>query len=94
MVTKLHARLLHARFWKYTGNHFSGHDCDRYDPHGLGLPLISGMAYFAEQEYSVNGVSLDGVVVRHHKGDAFGHQVHVAASQEQWEAVKAYLNSL
>ena len=55
-MVKLH----HARFWKYTGNHSSGHDCDRYDPHEMGLPLISAMAYFAEREYSVSGVSLDG----------------------------------
>lgn len=85
---------LHARFWKYDGNHPNGHDCERYDPHELGLELISGMAYVAEQEYSINGVSLDGVIVSHHKGDGFGHQIHVAASREQWDAVATYLTYL
>lgn len=87
-------KLLHARFWKYDGNHPNGRDCERYDPHGLGLNLISGMAYIAEQEYSINGVSLNGAVVKHHKGDSFGHQVHVAASREQWDAVADYLASI
>lgn len=88
------AKLTHARFWKYDGNHCSGRDCERYDPHGLGLTLISGMAYLSEYEYLVNGVSLDGVVVRHHKGDSFGHQIHVAATKEQWDAVRTYLDSI
>ena len=81
---------LHARFWKYDGNHPNGHDCERYDPHGLGLELISAMAYVAEHEKEVMGVSLDGVVVNHHKGDSFGHQIHISATQEQWNAVKRY----
>ncbi|HEY9640141.1 MAG TPA: hypothetical protein V6C57_06635 [Coleofasciculaceae cyanobacterium] len=82
---------LHARFWKYDGNHHNGRDCARYDPHELGLDLISGMAYVAEREYQVNSVSLHDVVVRHHAGDSFGHQVHVAATREQWDAVAQYL---
>lgn len=88
-------KLLHARFWKYTGNHHAGRDCDRYDPHGFGLPLISGMAYLVGSgEMRANGVSLDGAIVRHHKGDDFGHQVHVAATAEQWNAVREYLASI
>lgn len=87
---------LHARFWKYDGNHSNGRDCERYDPHQLGLPLISGLAHLVDSgEYSVNGVSLDGVVVRHHKAeDRFGHQVHVTATREQWDAAKKYLARL
>ena len=84
-------KLLHARFWHYDGNHPSGHDCERYDPHGFGLKLISVMAYVGEQEYSVCGVSLDDVVIRHHKGDNFGHQVHVAATAEQWKAMRQFV---
>jgi hypothetical protein len=49
------------------------------------------MAYIGETEYQVNGVSLDGVIVRHHKGNDFGHQVHVAATKAQWEAVEGHL---
>ena len=87
--------LLHARFWKYTGNHPNGHDCERHDPHGFGLPLISGMAYLIDGgEVWVNGVSLSGAIARHHKGNSFGHQIHVAANREQWDAVKEYLKSI
>jgi len=84
--------LLHARFWHYDGNHSGGHDCERYDPHGLGLDLIAAMAYISESEYRVCRVVLDGVVVRHHKGDDFGHQVHVAATQEQWDAMRQFVS--
>lgn len=94
--------LLHARFWHYDGNHSSGRDCERYDPHGFGLDLISAMAYVADdwsqgydspdsevgQILKQHGGNLDGVVVRHHKGDGFGHQVHVAATAAQWDALR------
>ena len=87
---------LHARFWKYDGKHLDCRDCERYDPHQLGLKLISGMAYLIETEYSVNGVSLDNATVRHHKpGQSIdGHQVHVAATREQWDAAREYLERL
>ena len=81
---------LHARYWKYDDNHPNGKDCERYDPHGFGLDLISTMVYIAEHQPECNGVSLDGVVISHHKGDSFGHQVHIAATREQWDAVKKY----
>ena len=79
---------LHARFWKYDGHHSGGHDCERYDPHQLGLNLISAMAYLSDSG------ELNDVTVRHHKGDGFGHQVHVAATPEQWDAAKKYLEQL
>ena len=82
---------LHARFWQYDGTHPNGRDHERYDPHQLGLDLISGMAYLSANESSVNGLNLDDVIVRHHKGDGFGHEVHVAASRQQWDAAKKYL---
>jgi hypothetical protein len=82
------SNLKHARFWHYDGNHHAGRNCERYDPHGYGLDAIAAMAYLGETEYQVNGTSLDGVVVRHHKGDDFGHQIHVAATDEQWDAVR------
>jgi len=84
--------LLHARFWKYDGSHRSGHDCERYDPHELGLSLIRAMAYIAEMERRVCGTILDGVVVNHHKGDGFGHQIHVGATREQWDAMKKFVS--
>ncbi|MGA1024060.1 MAG: hypothetical protein ACO3TI_07455 [Aquiluna sp.] len=85
---------LHARFWKYTGNHPEGRDCERHDPHGFGIETIAAMAWLVDNdEAAVCGVSLDEVVVRHHKGDpfSFGHQVYVAATREQWEAAKLWL---
>jgi hypothetical protein len=100
------ANLLHARFWKYDGNHSGGHDCERYDPHGFGLDLIATMAYVAQdwedsfgspdsevgQVLKQLGGNLDGVVVRHHKGDSFGHQVHVAATEAQWASLREALH--
>ena len=90
-MKKIHARI-HARFWKYTGSHQLGHDCERYDPHGLGLPVITALAGAVDSgEVHLCGVPLEGVVVRHHKGDNFGHQVHVAANAEQWAAAAQWL---
>lgn len=86
--------MIHARFWKYDGNHPNGHDCPRHDPYNFGVELISAMAYTAEHDKDVMGVSLEGVIVSHHKGDSFGHQVHVAATKKQWEAVRKYLEKL
>ena len=89
------SNLKHARFWKYDGTHRSGHDCERYDPHDFGLKTISTLTYlFDYGEPSVEGVSLNGVVVKHHKGDNFGHQVHVAATPEQWAAVTTYCDKI
>jgi hypothetical protein len=94
---------LHARYWHYDGNHHAGHDCERYDPHGFGLDLIATMANVASdwedsfgnpdheigQLIKQHGGNLDGVVVRYHRGDGFGRQVHVAATEVQWAALKA-----
>lgn len=80
-------KLLHSRFWHYDGE---SPNSIGYDPHKLGLELISTMAYVVENQINI-GSPLDGVVVRHHRGDQYEHQVHVAASQQQWDAVKEYL---
>lgn len=69
----------------------NGHDCERYDPHGLGLGLIAAMAYISEREYRVCGVSLDDVVVSHSKGNDFGHEIKVIATKEQWDAMKRFM---
>lgn len=83
--------LLHARFWK---NHDpSGQDQIRFDPNQFGLKAIKIMALLVEQnpEYLCNDVPLQGVIIRHQKGNILGHQVHVAATKEQWDAVREYL---
>ena len=83
---------IHARFWKYDGNHSKGHDCERYDPHGLGLRVISTLAWAVDSgEVHICGVPLEGATVRHHKGDDFGHQIHCAATADQWAAVAQWL---
>ena len=83
--------LLQAEFWKCDGNHHGGGDCERYDPHGLGLEVISMMAYLVDSGFqSVEDVALTGVVVRHKDGDGFGHGVHIAATREQWSAVAVF----
>lgn len=39
---------LHASYWRYDGNHPNGKDCERNDPHGFGIALISYLAYIAD----------------------------------------------
>ena len=36
-----------ATFWKYLGSHPEVRNCERKDPHGFGLALISFMEYLA-----------------------------------------------
>lgn len=82
--------LVHTRFYKLN----SGHKKIAYDGNNIGLKTIVAMAAFKDNGLGdCIGVSLDGVIVNHHKGDIFGHQVHVAATQEQWQAVKSYWES-
>jgi hypothetical protein len=87
-------KLIHARYWKYTGEHPDGKDAIKYDPHNLGLDLVAGMAALIADIADIqNETHLLDVIVRHHKGNEYGHQVHVAATREQWDAVKSYLES-
>jgi hypothetical protein len=78
-----------ARFWKYTGNHHCGKDCERKDSHGFGLGLISAMAYWgdSEEDYQapLTHEETKLIKVSHHKGDSFGHEVTVSAPAEIWE---------
>jgi len=80
----------HARFNLYVGNHYAGRDHIEYDPHGFGVGLIAAAAYYLEREVSLMGVSTRGSIVRHGKVDCMGtsKRVSVAATAEQWEAVK------
>jgi hypothetical protein len=77
-----------AKFWKYTGNHSSGNDCERSDPHGFGLALIGYMAWIGEggdYQPPISYADTQAIKVKHHKGDDFGHEVTVKAPQEVWE---------
>ena len=75
---------IHARFWKSQSP--LSVDCVVQDPNNLGIKLISAMAEIASAKPC-------DVIVHHRKGDSRGHQVHVAATQEQWDAVREYLKA-
>ena len=85
----MNTKLLHARYWKADG---TGENRTSYDPHGFGLKTMETMDAMINSLglKQVEGVSLNGVVVNHHKANLadIGHQVHVAATAEQWQAVK------
>ena len=88
-------KLLHARYWKYDGTSPQVPNTLKYDPHGLGIHVIQTLDAMINQfnVHQYQGVSLVGAIANHHKGDSFGHQVHVAATAEQWEAAKKYWES-
>lgn len=81
---------LHASYWKYDGNHYNGRDCERYDPHGLGIELISYLAYIADcgGYGKLTQQQLSQVKVIHRKGNSFGHEIKVIAPKEIWDAAK------
>lgn len=84
-------KLLHARYWRADG---TGENQVSHDPHGFGLETIETLAIMVGEWNikSYQGVSLAGVVVNHHKSRLcdIGHQVHVAATAEQWESARKY----
>lgn len=78
---------LHARFWRYTGNHHGGRDCERYDPHGFGLNLIGYIAYCADNgQFRDSRLNIADIKVTHSKSDSFGHEVEVVATRDIWES--------
>lgn len=82
---------LHASYWKYEGNHSAGHDCERYDPHCLGINMISFLVYLKNSGTYYDPLTandLDKVTVVHSKGDNFGHEVKVSAPSEVWDRAK------
>jgi hypothetical protein len=89
--------LLHARYWKHDGASPQIPNTLKYDPHGFGLGVIQSLDILINQSpiplYRLSCVSLEGAIAKHHKGDSFGHQVHCAATSEQWEAAKDYWES-
>lgn len=90
-MVAMNTKLLHARYWKADG---TGENQTSYDPHGFGLKTMETMDALINSLglKQVEGVSLNGVLVNHHKAKLadIGHQVHIAATAEQWEAAKKY----
>lgn len=97
---------LHAEFWHYDEPRLNGEDQSFYDPHGFGLALISEMAYVARdwiqwsqpntevgRLVSESGVCLKSVILREGKTDGLGHKIRIAATADQWEAVRQALIS-
>ena len=87
-----------AKYWKYTGTHSAGKDSIVRDPHGFGIDVIRwaeelAARYGYNEIRSIEGVSMDGVIVTQHKSDGFGHCVTVKATAEQWVAVAKYAKS-
>lgn len=88
-------KLLHARYWNYDGESPGVPNSIQHDPHGFGLETIQTLDVMLNdlEMRQYQGVSLVGAIANHHKGDSFGHQVHVAATIEQWEAAKNFWES-
>ena len=81
----MNEKLLHARFFQSKGK---ADNKVSYDPHGFGLEVIQIMAEYADTWFPTNCIAY------HHKAKSdIGHQVHVAATSEQWEAAKQYWES-
>lgn len=81
-----------ASFWHYDGNHPDGRDCERRDPHGFGLDVISYAAYAADGGDTSLPLDLQNQIqVRHKKGDDFGHEVEISAPAEVWAAMRQWL---
>jgi len=77
-----------AKFWKYDGNNPTGHDCERYDPHNFGLNLIAHMAFWGDGGYDEAPLTYDDtkkILVTHHRGNDFGHEITVKAPKDVWE---------
>lgn len=92
-MVAMNTKLLHARYWKADG---TGENQTSYDPHGFGLKAMETMdALIGLGLKQIERVSLNGVLVNHHKAKLadIGHQVHIAATAEQWEAAKKYWES-
>ena len=91
----MNTKLLHARYWRYDGESPQVPSTLKYDPHGFGIHVIQTLDAMINQfnVHQYQGVSLAGAIANHHKGNSFGHQVHVAATAEQWEAAKKYWKS-
>jgi len=66
------ARLQHASYWSYEGNHPDGQDCRRNNPYGIPIGIIAWIA----QDGSFK--------TRYSNESSFGCEVHVAATKEQW----------
>jgi len=72
MTTNTTARLQHASYWSYEGNHPNGQDCRRNNPYGIPMGVI---AWISQDE---------SVKTRYSNRSSFGCEVHVAATKEQW----------
>ena len=71
--------MLHARYWKYDGETPQVPNTLKYDRHGFGIHVIQTL----DAMIDLNINQYQGV----------SHQVHVAATSEQWEAAKQYRES-
>ncbi|UQS95047.1 hypothetical protein Pam2_167 [Pseudanabaena phage Pam2] len=88
-----------ATFWKYLGSHPEVRNCERKDPHGFGLALISFMEYLARsgnyQRHLQDEFDIERIKVTYHTPkDAFGQEITVSAPQEVWDRAKQFQESI
>ena len=90
---KPNSKLIHARYRHYDGILPEGLSSIAYDPNNVGIEAIITLDEMIQSDKEeCLGVSLEGVIAHHHKrceGNDY-HNVHLAATQEQWDAVKRY----
>ncbi len=61
-----------ARYWKYTGNHHNGKDCDRDNPYQYNAGLVGFAAYIGDggdYQAPVTYEMTQQIKVKHCKGD-------------------------
>lgn len=69
-----------GRFWRYTGNHPSGRDCDRNGD------VVSELAQALYYAHTADQSMFENVVINEAEGSSFGYEVSVAAPQSVWDA--------
>lgn len=93
----------HATYWRYTGNHHNGRDCERRNPHGYFLEVISFLAHWAENPDDLPPLTPDDTkkikVTHHHRrralaGQSFGYEISVAAPPDVWHRAGLALQAL
>lgn len=80
-----------ASFWKYTGNHSSGKDCERRDPHGFGIEVISYLAHVGDggdYQKPLTYEDTKQIQTKHKRNDGFGEEIEVVAPAEVWQRGK------
>jgi len=92
-----------ANFWQYTGNHPSGRNQLRYDPHNYGLKVISFMAYIGTSGNYGTPLTYEDTLEIHVKQEntwaqlretgVTGRNLEVKAPPEVWAKCQAWIQN-